>query len=169
MRRILIAICLSVVGATNVSAQALSDGEIVARSEAEGVGRELMGRSAERLGELTSCMLTLYKVDADRADAPRYRRFGVAVSTLQEDLSRKVDAHVARFANPQMWNMHKGVLQLAVWRHVVRRLEKAEDTQLITGKPTSSEVASCWLVSDKAIAMVSVLGLDKQSAPSKRK
>ena len=169
MRQLLIAMCLAVAATSSVSAQALSDGEIVARSEAEGEAREMLGRSAERLTELTSCVLTLYTANADRADALRFRRFGVAVSTLEEDLSRRVDAHVARFANAKMWNMHKGVLQLSVWRHVAHRMEKAEDARLKRGNPTSSEVASCWLVSDKAIAMVSVLGLRNEPAPTKRR
>jgi len=161
---------LSVVSASTSTiavGQTMSSGEIVARSEAEGEAREVLGRDAERLGQLTRCNILLYIANAERTDAARARRFGEAVQTIEEDLSNRVEAHVARFTTPAMVNMHKGVLRLNVWRHVARRMDKTEDAEPVSN-PTAAQVAGCWLVADKAIAMVPVLGLDKPAAPARR-
>jgi len=165
-----VASSLAAVTPTCVIAQTQSDGQIVARSEAEGQAREVLGRDGERLGELSACWLILYIAGADRSDPSRFQRFGEAMSVLQEDLSNRVEAHAARFAVPIMRNMRIGAVRLAVWRHVARRMDKAENANPVAGsKPTTSQVSSCWLVSDKAIALVPVLGLDKSLVPARRR
>ncbi|MBB3475825.1 hypothetical protein [Sphingomonas sp. BK345] len=158
---------LSASTATVAVGQTMTSGERVARSEAEGEAREVLGRDAERLGQLTRCNILLYIANAERTDPARARRFGEAVQTIEEDLSNRVEAHVARFTTPAMFNMHKGVLRLNVWRHVARRMEKAENVEPVNN-PTSAQIAGCWMVADKAIAMVPVLGLDKPAAPARR-